>query len=66
MAWFNPAWEALTDGERTILTAFYLNDDSSKAKAVQCLCDTMWLEKTAVYYRKDKAVAHLALLLYGK
>jgi len=66
MAWFRPAWGELSDEEQLILTAFRQGDDTSKAVVMQRLGDLLGLEKSAVYARKDKALSHLAFLLYGK
>lgn len=66
MAWFQPAWDALSKCERDILSAFYLNEEISRSEVVQQLCAALGYEKSTVYSRKDKALGHLALLLYGK
>lgn len=66
MAWFRPAWDALSEEERLILSVFYQQEDVSRLEIIQRLGDMLGLEKSAVYTRKDKAACHLALLLYGK
>ena len=68
MAWFQPAWDAIMEEERQILSEFYLREGEydGKADVIQRLCDKLRIERSAVYRRKDKAVARLALLLYGK
>ena len=65
MEWFKPAWEALSEEEQFILTEFFVND-VSKTEAVANIGEKLFLERAQVYRRKDKALNHLALLLYGK
>ncbi|WP_045411520.1 hypothetical protein [Thermoanaerobacterium saccharolyticum] len=65
MEWFKPAWEALSEKEQFILTEFFVND-VSKTEAVANIGEKLFLERAQVYRRKDKALNHLALLLYGK
>lgn len=65
MEWFKPAWDALTEYEQIILTEFFVND-VSKTDAVENIGEKLFLERAQVYRRKDKALNHLALLLYGK
>lgn len=66
MEWFRPAWDALTDDEQFILTEFFLRDDISKTEAMLNIGDHLHLERAQVYRKKDKALEHLTLLLYGK
>lgn len=65
MEWFKPAWDELTDDERYILREFFLSS-GTKTQAVFNIGEKLFLERSQVYYRKDKAVSRLALLLYGK
>ncbi|GAB6172948.1 hypothetical protein JCM15765_24260 [Paradesulfitobacterium aromaticivorans] len=65
MDWFQPAWDALTDEERLILQEFFLTDNTKTAVVLK-LSEKLFIERSQVYYRKDKAVDRLALLLYGK
>lgn len=52
----------LTDEERLVLDRFYIH----RAKgAVEALCESLCLEKSAVYGRRDKALRHFTLALYG-
>ena len=56
------ALEVLDDEERLVLDRFYIH----RAKgAVAELCDRLNLEKSAVYDRRDKALRHFTLALYG-
>jgi DNA-directed RNA polymerase specialized sigma subunit len=66
MAWFRPAWEQLDEDERLILNAFFLREDVSKTEIVLSVGEQLNIERTHVYRRKDKALNHLVLLLYGK
>ena len=66
MEWFAPAWNTLSEEEQLILTEFFLREGISKAEALLNLGDILNIERAQVYRRKDKAVDHLALLLYGK
>jgi hypothetical protein len=63
MEWFQPAWDALTGDERYVLTEFYLNQQED---AVSSICDHFTIERSSAYNKKNRALARLALLLYGK
>lgn len=65
MEWFSPAWEALTEEEQFILREFFVSD-SSRTEAACNVGERLSLERAQVYRKKDKALAHLSLLLYGK
>lgn len=66
MEWFKPAWMALSEDERYILQTFYWNEDERKIDAVYDICARFNIERTSAYNKKNRAVQHLALLLYGK
>ena len=64
------AWGKLVDGalavlddeERLVLDRFYIH----RAKGnVDRLCEELGREKTAVYDRRDKALRHFTIALYG-
>jgi len=58
----NKALAVLDDEERLVLDRFYIH----RAKgAVEALCESLSLEKSAVYDRRDKALRHFTLALYG-
>ena len=64
MAWFKPAWEQLTEDEQYVLEAFYMDADIGDAsRAVQ---DELNISQSGAYNRKNQALEHLSLLLYGK
>jgi len=66
MDWFQPAWNALTDDERYVLKEFYLNEEQKKIDAVYNICEHFNIERSSAYNKKNRALQHLALLLYGK
>lgn len=56
------ALAVLDDEEQLVLDRFYIH----RAKgAVEALCECLNLEKSAVYDRRDKALRHFTLALYG-
>lgn len=66
MDWFQPAWDALTEDEQYVLKEFYLDDEQKKIDAVYNICDRFNIERSSAYNKKNRALQHLALLLYGK
>ena len=62
VAQVDKALAVLDDKERHVLDRFYIH----RAKwAVEALCESLNLEKSAVYDRRDKALRHFTLALYG-
>lgn len=66
MEWFKPAWDALSEEEQFVLSEFYQNEDTRQADAVASICDRFSIERSSAYNKKNRALARLALLLYGK
>ncbi|MBU5304659.1 hypothetical protein [Eubacterium callanderi] len=66
MDWFQPAWDALTEDEQYVLKEFYLDDELKQIDAVYNICDHFNIERSSAYNKKNRALQHLALLLYGK
>jgi hypothetical protein len=66
MEWFQPAWDELTEDERYVLTEFYLNEEQKQIDAVYNICEHFNIERSSAYNKKNRALQHLALLLYGK
>ena len=66
MAWFLPAWEELTEDERYVLQTFYGEDNQYGASAIYDICDHFGVERSSAYNRKNRALSHLAILLFGK
>ena len=64
MAWFQPAWKNLTEDERYVLKAFYLSNGADEP--VGTVCEHFSIERSSAYNKKNRALKHLALLLYGK
>ena len=66
MDWFQSAWDALTEDEQYVLKEFYLDDEQKQIDAVYNICDRFNIERSSAYNKKNRALQHLALLLYGK
>lgn len=66
MDWFQPAWLALSEDERFVLQKFYWESDERQTDAVYDICDHFHIERSSAYNKKNRAVQHLALLLFGK
>jgi len=66
MAWFKPAWEELSEDDRFALEEFYKHDEGSQTDAIGNICDRFNIERTSAYKKKNRALAKLAVLLYGK
>lgn len=66
MEWFRPAWDTLSDDEQYVLTEFYRNDEDKQRYAVDNICDRYHIERSSAYNRKNRALARLAVFLYGK
>ena len=64
MNWFKPAWDTLCEEEQIILSEFYLVA-GGKTEAVDNLSERLFVDRSNVYRRKDKAVEHLSIMLYG-
>ena len=64
MSWFKPAWDTLCDEEKIILSEFYLVN-GKKTDAVGNLSEQLFVDRSNVYRRKDKALEHLSIMLYG-
>lgn len=62
--WFEPAWQELSEDERWILTTFYL-DKQTQTGAVLAIQERFCIERTSAYNKKNRALDHLTLLLYG-
>jgi hypothetical protein len=65
MNWFEPAWAELSEDERYVLDSFYC-DDEFQTRAVYDICDHFNIERSSAYNKKNRAVQHLAVLLFGK
>lgn len=63
--WFEPAWKELSKDERFVLDACYRAPDQSMNQGLAILMDKYFIAKTTAYNRKNQALDHLTLLLYG-
>ena len=65
MDWFQPAWNELDADERYVLETFYA-DDPGQTGAVYDICETFNIERSSAYNKKNRALEHLQVLLFGK
>lgn len=65
MDWFSPAWEQLSEDEQYILREFYA-DEENQSGSVYRICSRYNIERSSAYNKKNRALAKLATLLYGK
>jgi len=66
MEWFQPAWDTLTEDDRFILSEFYWEYEKKQIDAIGNICDRFHIERSSAYNKKNRALAKLALLLYGR
>jgi adenylosuccinate lyase len=64
MDWFQPAWDALRNEEQMILSEMFLIS-GIKVDTVKNLSERLVVDRSNVYRRRDKALEHLSVLLYG-
>ncbi len=65
MKWFEPAWQHLSENDRFILHEFYMTGAQEKCIAVYTIMDHFSIERSSAYNKKNRAVQHLATLLFG-
>ena len=65
MEWFRPAWSELSEDERYVLDAFYSDEDPGSGSVYE-ICDHFNIERSSAYNKKNRAVQHLTVLLFGK
>ncbi len=66
MAWFLPAWEELSEDERYVLETFYGEDNEYGSGSADDIADYFGIERASAYRRKNRALAKLTTLLFGK
>ena len=66
MAWFKPAWDELSEDDRFVLSEFYLHGNKSQEDSVGNICDRFQIERSSAYNKKNRVLARLSLLLYGR
>jgi DNA-directed RNA polymerase specialized sigma subunit len=64
MSWFVPAWTALTDRERLILTEYYMGDGFHNGARGRLAGELNYAERHIDRLR-EKAVQRLKVLLFG-
>ena len=65
MEWFQPSWDQLTADERYVLEAFY-TEGYEDTSVVYAICDKYNIERSSAYNKKNRALQHLQVLLFGK
>ena len=65
MAWFKPAWGMLDEDEKYVLETFF-QENGYGMDAIGAICRHFGIEKNSAYKKKNRALDHLVLLLYGK
>ena len=66
MEWFKPAWEQLSDDERYCLETFYGDANTYGSSAAGYIAEYLQVEQPTAYKRKNRALDHLSILLFGK
>mgnify|MGYP002512676273 FL=1 len=66
MAWFLPAWEELSEDERYVLEAFYGDGNEYGSSVIYKIADHFHIEQSSAYNKKNRALHHLTILLFGK
>ncbi len=66
MEWFLPAWEELSEDERYVLEAFYSEENEYGSGSADDVADYFGIERASAYRRKNRALAKLTTLLFGK
>ena len=66
MDWFKPAWEQLSDEEQYCLETFYGDGNTYGSSAASAIAEYFSIEQSSAYKRKNRALDHLTVLLFGK
>ena len=66
MAWFLPAWEELSEDERYVLENFYGRSNEYGSSVIYKIADHFRIEQSSAYNKKNRALHHLTILLFGK
>ncbi len=66
MAWFQPAWDQLSEDEQFVLITFYGDSNTYGSNAVYDVMRYFDIEHTSAHKKKSRAVDHLTVLLFGK
>ena len=65
MAWFTPAWEALNDEDRYLLSSFYFDSYEKGDNTAEGVAKDMCLCVQSVHNKKNKALEKFTALLFG-
>lgn len=65
LKWFEPAWQELTEDEQWLLDVCYRTPNQSVNKGLLLASDHFFIAKSTAYNKKNQALDHLTLLLYG-
>ena len=66
MAWFQPAWDELSEDEQYLLDCFYRDDNTYGSYAAESIAEHFHVDTSTAYRKKNRAVDRLTLLLFGK
>lgn len=66
MDWFLPAWNHLTEDERFMLHEFYMSSPEDQLTARYTVAERFNIDESYSYRKKNRALAKLTTLLYGK
>ena len=66
MTWFQPAWDELSEDEQFVLEVFYQDENSYGSYAAGVVADHFRIEHTSAHKKKNRALDHLTVLLFGK
>ena len=66
MDWFVPAWQELSEEERYVLETFYGEDSYYGGGAAYEIAEHVHIEQSSAYNKKNRALHHLTVLLFGK
>lgn len=65
MNWFKPAWEQLSEDDRFVLDAFFMDGEDCRGVA-DIVAGHFGIERSSAYNKKNRALERLSTLLYGK
>ena len=66
MAWFQPAWDALSDDDQFVLDAFFSGGNEYGGGAADAVAEHFCIERASAYRKKNRALDNLTTLLYGR
>ena len=66
MEWFQPAGDELSEDEQYVLEVFYQDENSYGSYAVDTVAERYGIEHTSAHKKKNRALDHLTVLLFGK